>query len=186
MLTETQRSALRDHLSATIRQMDAATKTNIYSYDPAPFFSQVLLDHAVRFVAGQRGIRAPELAEPTRLSLGDAVRQSGLEPQFRDHADSAVDEVLSLEAIWLGAHPDLLSGYGSELLRVTTARRWNLKRAASLTSRALEDVVSAVVGALVPEQTDGLSVFDPTCGVGALLNAVAGLKISNGGGYRRV
>jgi hypothetical protein len=65
MLTEAQRSELRDHLSATLRQMDAATKTNIYSYEPTPFFSQVLLDHAVRFVAGQRGSRAPKLAEPT-------------------------------------------------------------------------------------------------------------------------
>jgi len=175
MLIEAQRSELRDHLSARLRQMDAVTKTNIYSYEPTPFFSQALLDHAVRFVADQRGIRAPKLAEPTGLSLRDAIRGSNLEPQFRDGSDSAIGEVLSHEADWLGGHQDLLSGYGSELLRLTTARRWDLERAASLTSRALEDVVSTVVAALLPEKTGGISVFDPTCGVGTLLNAVASL-----------
>lgn len=174
MLTESQRAELRDHLSMTIKQMDAAVESNIDTRDPSHLFSQILLDHAVRFVAGQRGTDIPKSAAPTQPTIRDAIYESRLEPRLYGRAESVIGEILSREADWLGVHPDLLSWYGSELLRMTTARPWS-HRAESVTSRALEDVVSTVADTLLPEKTDGLSVFDPTCGMGTLLNAVADL-----------
>jgi SAM-dependent methyltransferase len=178
MLSDSQRAELRDHLLMTIKQMDSVIRPNIYTRNPGQLISQLMLDHAVRFVAGQRGIPIPELAEPTQPSPWLTIRESHSVSRLHDSTESLIGEMLSREADWLSAHPDLLTWYGSELLRMVTARPWS-DRAESLTSRALEDVVRTLVRALLPEKTGCLSVFDPTCGMGTLLNAVADLADNN-------
>jgi SAM-dependent methyltransferase len=179
MLSDSQRAELRDHLSVTIKQMDAAIRPIIYTRNPGQLISQLVLDHAARFVAGQRGIPIPESAEPTQASPRLTIRASRSVPLLQDSKEPPlIGEVLSREADWLRAHPDLLSWYGSELLRMVTARPWS-DRAESLTSRALEDVVSTLVRALLPDRANYLTVFDPTCGMGTLLNAVADLADNN-------
>ena len=173
MLTKSQRAELRDHLSMTTKQMEAVVRSIIGTRNPGHLASQLMLDHAARFVADQHGTDIPETAEPTQPSRWLTVRENHLVSRLHDSTEPLIGEILSREANWLSAHPDLLSWYGSEVPR-TTASPWS-DRAESLTSRTLEDVVRTLVSALLPEKIGGLSVFDPTCGMGTLLNAVADL-----------
>lgn len=172
MLTELQRAELRDHLSGTIEQMGAAIGSHLYSHDLGGLFGRVMLDHAVRYVSRQRGTNMPGWVEPTEPNLPRATRQSCMASRFRDRVESVVGEILSRESDWLGAHPEMLSWYGSELLRITSARPWSHQEP-SLTSRALEDVVATIADTFLPEKAGSLSVFDPTCGMGTLLNTLA-------------
>lgn len=174
MLGDSQRAELRDHLLMTIKQVAVAVRSSIYSRYPGQLIAELMLDHAARYFAGQQGIDIPESAEPTQFSPWLTIRENHLVSGLNDSTESLIGEILSRETDWLCAHPDLLSWYGSELLRVVTARPWS-DHAESLTSRALEDVVSTVVRALLPGKTAGASVLDPTCGMGTLLNAVADL-----------
>jgi SAM-dependent methyltransferase len=177
MLTESQRAELRDHLSMTIKQMDAVVRSIIGTRNTGHLVSELMLAHAARFVARQRGIDVPKTADPTQPSRLP-TREQYLLSRLHDRTELLIGEILSREADWLSAHPDLLSWYGSELLRMVTASPWS-NSPESLTSRTLEDVVSTLVSALLPDKTSGLSVFDPTCGMGTLLNAVADLADNN-------
>jgi SAM-dependent methyltransferase len=170
MLTEPQRAELRGHLSAMVKEMEAAVRSIVDTRSSGHLVSRLMLDHASRFVASQRAIEMPESAQ---LAQPDAWL-SQFVSRFGDSTESIIGQILSRETDWLGAHSALLSWYGSELLRMVTARPWS-DGAESLTSRTLEDVVSTLVSTLLPDKTVGLSAFDPTCGMGTLLNAVAEL-----------
>ena len=87
-----------------------AIRSMIYRRGPGQLISQLMLDHAVRFVAGRRGAAIPESAEPTRPSPSLTIRESRFGISTSRQHGSPVGEILSRKANWLGAHPDLLTG----------------------------------------------------------------------------
>ena len=170
MLTVPQRAELHDHLArAMLRTADALRSEPPVSH-VADAAAQLFLDRAVIVVADQRGTGISSLALPRTLD-GVSVTPDGITgSRPLRPADFAINGILLEEEDWLKAHPQLLDGYGSELLRI--AARFG--HTEYITSRALEDVVRRVLGAFKSASgSERLSVFDPACGAGTLLNAAA-------------
>ena len=132
--------------------------------------AQLLLDRAVTVVAEQRGVDIPSLAQPQTLNVAATPLSGRMDRRPLRPAELAINDMLLEEDEWLRTHPQLLAGYGSELLRISA----RFGETEYITSHALEDVVKRILGtSILRLEGDHLSVFDPVCGAGTLLNATA-------------
>lgn len=170
MLDVLQRAELHDHLAQSMFRMSDVLRSESPTGHVTDAVAQLLLDRAVIVVAEQRGADISSLAQPRTLdvvttALGDRMDRRPLRP-----AELAINGILLEEDDWLRTHPQLLAGYGSELLRIFA----RFGETEYITSRALEDVVRRILGAFISRfGDDHLSLFDPVCGAGTLLNAAA-------------
>jgi type I restriction-modification system DNA methylase subunit len=87
-----------------------------------------------------------------------------------DQMALSLEDVLAAERLWLQEHEDVWSSYGNAVVRVLSRGPGGWEH---LSSRALEQVISATTMALVRRNRAPRSIFDPLCGSGTLLMAAA-------------
>jgi type I restriction enzyme M protein len=169
MLNVLQRSELHDHLARSMVAVADVLRSESPVGQVADAAAQLLLDRAVTVVAEQRGSDVTSLAQPQTLDIATPPLGGRMHRRSMQSTELAIDRILLQEDDWLGTHPQLLTEYGNELLRIA-ARFGDTPE--HITSRALEDVVRRVLGGFMSRLGgDHISVLDPACGAATLLNA---------------
>ena len=146
MLDVLQRAELHDHLARSMVRVADVLRSGSPVSRVADAAAQLLLDRAVIVVAEQRGSNIPSLAQPGTVDLGVTPLGGRLDRLPPRPAELVIEGILLEESDWLRSHPQLLAGYGSELLRIA-ARFGDTEY---ISSRTLEDVVRTVLSTSIP------------------------------------
>lgn len=127
----------------------------------SPLLMQVVLDNALEATSPATGVAA-EATRPWPSPIAEAPQDAQMARLLRD--------VLASERLWLQEHEKTWPSYGSAVVRVLSRDRGSWEH---LSSRALEQVVSATTESLVRRDRAPRSIYDPLCGSGTLLAAAA-------------
>ena len=122
---------------------------------------RLFLDNAVAVTAPATGVCVDDLRPWPSLTV---------EIPMDDQMALSLEDVLAAERLWLQEHEDVWSSYGNAVVRVLSRGPGGWEH---LSSRALEQVISATTMALVRRNRAPRSIFDPLCGSGTLLMAAA-------------